>query len=73
MAHPTGIMAPAPEPERYPFHDDDECPVGQEVKGSGEWQYYEPKRKEETRPRCLTCAELQQEGARPASIRHPKF
>lgn len=23
-AYPTGLMAPAPKPERYPYHDDDE-------------------------------------------------
>ncbi|MBW3127156.1 hypothetical protein [Hymenobacter profundi] len=34
-AHPTGIMAPAPEPERYPFHDNDECPVGQQLNDYG--------------------------------------
>lgn len=55
-AHATGLMAP--EPERYPYHDDDACPVGQAVKASGEWQYYAPQRIEETRIRCLLCAGL---------------
>ncbi|GAB3825909.1 hypothetical protein [Hymenobacter jeollabukensis] len=56
--HMTGAKAPAPEPERYPFHDNDACPVGQEVKRSGEWQYYEPRTVEETRVRCPQCAAL---------------
>ncbi|WP_375418099.1 hypothetical protein [uncultured Hymenobacter sp.] len=53
----TGIMAAAPEPERYPYHDDDQCPVGQQVKASDEWQYYrdEPGRE---RDYCPMCAEL---------------
>ena len=71
-AHATGIMSPAPEPERYPYHDNDQCPVGLEVKASGEWQYYEPKGEEETRTHCLSCAELNQAGARPARTPHPK-
>ena len=25
----TGLMAPAPKPERYPYHDNDQCPEGQ--------------------------------------------
>ena len=62
-AHATGIMSPAPEPVRYPYHDNDQCPVGLEVKASREWQYYEPKGEEETRPRCPTCAELNQPAA----------
>lgn len=55
--HITGIMAPAPEPKRYPYHDDDSCPVGLELKSSGEWQYYEPSQEEEMRERCPICAE----------------
>jgi hypothetical protein len=51
-------MAPAPEPERYPFHDNDQCPEGQEIKKSGEWQYYEPHQITETRPRCPICIAL---------------
>lgn len=65
-------MSPAPEPERYPYHDNDACPVGLDVKASGEWQYYEPKQEEETRPRCFTCAELNEADARPAQIPNPK-
>ena len=61
--HVTGIMAPAPEPERYPFHDDDACPTGQQVKSSGEWQYYAPQRKEETRARCARCVALSRASA----------
>ena len=57
-AHVTGIMAPAPELKRYPYHDDDACPIGQELKSTGEWQYYEPAQEEETRERCPTCAGL---------------
>lgn len=60
--HVTGLMAPVPEPVRYPFHDDDACEIGQQLKSSGEWQYYEPSRREETRPRCPRCVEL---GRRP--------
>lgn len=71
VAHPTGILSPAPEPERYPFHDNDECPVGNDVKASGEWQYYAPQKKEETRPRCLTCVGLNHPAARPARAAHP--
>ena len=56
--HATGLMAPAPAPERYPFHDDDACPIGQQVKAGGEWQYYAPQRIEETRVRCSRCAAL---------------
>ncbi len=58
VAHVTGLMAPAPEPERYPFHDNDACPIGQEVKASGDWQYYDPHNREETRSRCATCVAL---------------
>lgn len=58
--HVTGLMAPAPAPERYPFHDDDACPIGKQVKRSGEWQYYAPQRREETRARCPSCATLSQ-------------
>ena len=58
VAHVTGLLAPAPEPERYLFYDTDACPIGQEVKPSGDWQYYEPRSRVETRPRCATCAAL---------------
>ncbi|MBH8558950.1 hypothetical protein [Hymenobacter negativus] len=58
VAHATGLMALAPEPVRYPFHDNDACPIGQEVKASANWQYYEPQSREETRPRCVSCAAL---------------
>ena len=56
--HVTGLLAPAPEPVRYPFHDRGECPIGQEIKASGDWQYYEPTQVSETRARCVTCAHL---------------
>ena len=59
--HVTGLMAPAPEPERYPFHDNSACPEGQEIKRSGEWQYYEPATIEETRRRCTVCIALNKE------------
>ncbi|MFC7670810.1 hypothetical protein ACFQT0_28050 [Hymenobacter humi] len=45
--------------------------MGLDVKASGEWQYYAPKQEEETRPRCLTCAELSEADARPAQTPHP--
>lgn len=35
--HVTGLKAAAPEPECYPYHDNDECPIGQEVKSNGQW------------------------------------
>lgn len=60
--HVTGIMAPAPVPERYPFHDNSACPIGQEIKRSGEWQYYKPIQVAETRARCPICIALTQEG-----------
>lgn len=50
-------MARAPEPERYPYHDWRECPVGQQVKKSGNWQYYLGRPGEE-RSHCARCAEL---------------
>ena len=58
VAHVTGLMAPAPVPERYPFHDNDECPLALKVKSGGQWQYYEPSLITETRPRCPVCAQL---------------
>ncbi len=59
VAHVTGLMAPAPEPERYPYHDNDQCPEGQTVKSSGEWQYYQAVPGEE-RVRCPICVEFDQ-------------
>ena len=56
--HATGLRAPAPVPARYAYHDQDECPVGQRIKEEGDWQYYEPQTKEETRPRCPRCISL---------------
>lgn len=53
----TGLMAPAPEPERYPYHDNDECPVGQAIKESDDWQYYRDEPGSE-RTQCRLCAEL---------------
>ncbi|WP_210518841.1 hypothetical protein [Hymenobacter terricola] len=70
-AHVTGLMAPAPEPERYPFHDNDVCPIGQEVKASGEWQYYEPAQIAETRARCPICAELGRPAGRAVQSNNP--
>ena len=66
----TGIMAPAPEPERYPYHDDDQCPVGQRVKASDEWQYYrdEPGRE---RAHCPICAGLSAPPLRASAGRLP--
>ena len=52
----TGV--PSPVPERYPYHDNDECPIGLEIKASGEWQYYAPQQVAETRVRCQQCAAL---------------
>ena len=56
----TGIMAPAPEPERYPYHDNDQCPIGLKVKASDKWQYYsgEP---DSQRDLCPVCAQLDAE------------
>ena len=54
----TSPAGPAPKPKRYPFHDNEECPVGQEVRQRGQWQYYGPRSTAETRPRCLTCIAL---------------
>ena len=50
----TGLMAPAPGELRYPYHDNDDCPVGQEVKAGDDWQYYrdEP---DTRRARCFIC------------------
>jgi hypothetical protein len=55
--HATGIMSRAPEPERYPYHDHSECPIGQRIKKSGNWQYYLGHVGEE-RERCTCCIEL---------------
>lgn len=51
-----GVLTPVPE--RYPYHDNDECPIGQEIKASGEWQYYAPQQVAETRVRCQQCVAL---------------
>lgn len=50
-------MARAPETERYPYHNRTECPVGQRVKKSGDWQYYLGRPGEE-RQLCTQFAEL---------------
>lgn len=70
LPHVTGIMAPAPVPERYPYHDQNDCPPGQKVKTSGNWQYYAPATKTETRVRCAHCAALEAGPAQPATP-HP--
>lgn len=62
VAPPAGALAPVPAPVRYPFHDNDACPVGQEVKRSGHWQYYAPRTVDETRVRCPECAALSRAG-----------
>jgi len=58
----TGLAAPVPTPERYPYHDNDQCPEGQQIKKSGEWQYYAGHLGEE-RERCAQCAALDQAAA----------
>lgn len=63
IQHVTGIMARAPAPERYPYHDHSECPIGRSVKKSGDWQYYLG-RPGETRERCAYCARLAAEVAK---------
>lgn len=55
---PPATESPAAKPVRYPYHDDDACPIGQEVKRSGEWHPYEPTRLADTRVRCSQCIEL---------------
>lgn len=60
--HVTGAFTLPPVPERYPFHDNDDCPVGQEIKRGDDWQYYEPRTVEETRVRCVRCAALSRAG-----------
>ena len=66
VAHVTGLMAPAPEEVRYPYHDNDQCPTGQAVKASDDWQYYrdEP---ETRRAHCPECAELTAQEPEPAT------
>lgn len=58
VAHATGLMAPSPVTERYPYHDNDACLLGQEIKASGQWQYYAPVQDEEIRECCLACLNL---------------
>ena len=58
VAHVTGLLSPAPALERFPYHDEEACSVGQAIKASGEWQYYDPAQEEETRDRCAECAAL---------------
>lgn len=57
IQHVTGIMARAPESQRYPYHDWLECPIGRSVKKSGNWQYYLGRPGEE-RAHCPCCAKL---------------
>ena len=60
----TARQSAAPgTPGWYPFHNDDRCPIGQELKSTGAWQDYEPTRMEETRPRCPLCIELDRASA----------
>ena len=47
-----------PQPERLPYHDNTDCPAGQQVRQSGHWQPYEPTRMSETRLRCPVCLTL---------------
>ncbi|MGI4832051.1 MAG: hypothetical protein ACRYFK_01160 [Janthinobacterium lividum] len=54
---PVAEAAPLTPPPA-PFHDNDACAVGQEIKASGEWQLYEPTRVAETRACCPRCTEL---------------
>jgi len=67
VQHVTGIMAPAPEELRYPYHDNDQCSVGQEVKASDNWQYYsdEP---DTQRDRCFICDLLAAKEAKEAGL-----
>jgi Pyruvate/2-oxoacid:ferredoxin oxidoreductase delta subunit len=55
---PPGTKEPASQSTRLPYHDNDACPVGQEVKSSGQWQAYEPTRMGDTRVRCRLCIQL---------------
>ena len=55
VASTTGVPSSVPG---YPYHDNDECPIGLETKASGEWQYYAPQQVAETRVRCQKCAAL---------------
>ena len=41
----------------YPYHDDDQCAVGQEVKASDQWQYYRDEPADQ-RAHCTICAAL---------------
>ena len=72
--HLAGLQPPVlPDPVRYPYHDNDECHIGQAVKQEGEWQCYEPQRVEETRVRCPHCAELDPDRSRrPGSSPHER-
>ena len=56
--HLSPPVVGATPPARVPFHDNDACAVGQEIKASGEWRLYEPTRIAETRARCPHCTEL---------------
>ena len=59
LSPPVAGATPLPLPSAHaPFHDNDACAVGQEIKASGEWQLYEPTRIAETRARCPRCTEL---------------
>lgn len=60
IPHATGLVSRAPEPERYPYHDNDVCTLGEQVKRSGHWQYYRPAQPEEARTHCPVCSTLNQ-------------
>ena len=57
-----GLNTSKPGTIRLPFHDNYECPIGQDVKLNRHWQYYEPTQIAETRSRCPVCIGLHREG-----------
>lgn len=50
----TGSLSPSAAAARYPYHDNDQCPVGQTLKESDQWQYY-PDEPDTPRERCFIC------------------
>lgn len=57
---PPATERPAAKPIRYPYHDDDACPVGQDVRRGGTWAPYAPTQIADTRLRCPVCIALSQ-------------